>query len=160
MGQLNLGRAPRRRLLFVALLCAGLFAIALQVSAAQAARGFATGLYDGDFADGDTSTQTTAFDRAAQARANYTLVYVDWSRVAPYSRPVGFVPTNPADPNYNWATVDAAVRDASARGLTVMLAVVRAPAWAEGPGRPSQDVAPVGTWRPNPVDVGEFSRAI
>ncbi len=99
-------------------------------------------------------------DRSAQARAGFVLVYVDWSVVAPYNRPVGFVPSNPADPNYDWSAVDAAVRDASARGLKVLMAVTRAPAWAEGPGRPSETDAPAGTWKPNAADLGAFTSAI
>ena len=63
-----------------------------------------------------------------------------------------------ADPNYDWSAVDAAVRDASARGLKVLMAVTRAPAWAEGPGRlprltrrPEPGSRTPLTWAPSPA---------
>jgi hypothetical protein len=161
MGQLTLGRAGRRVLLMAAVLCAATLALGHQASSAQAARGFVTGIYEPDYTSDDPAAQILAFNRSVQARAGIVLVYVDWSSVAPYySKPSGFDAANPADPNYDWKAVDAAVRDASARRLTVLLAVTRAPAWAEGPGRASQDDAPAGTWKPNAGDLGAFARAI
>src|ERR671930_1420973 len=121
MGQTALGGA-RRTLAVALVVCAG--ALALLAPSAHAARGFETGIYEPDYTSDNSATQTTAFDQSVQARAGFTLIYVDWSRVAP-SDPVGFVPTNPADPNYNWDDVDAAVRDAAARGLKVILGVTR-----------------------------------
>jgi hypothetical protein len=159
MGQLTLGRTGWR-LLTAALICGAAFCVSVQAPPAHAARGFETGIYEPDFTSGEAATQTLAFDRSVQARAGFTLIYVDWSRVAPYSRPAGFVPSNPADPHYQWAAVDKAVRDASARGLKILMGVTRAPDWAEGPGRPSQSDAPAGTWKPNASDLGEFARAI
>lgn len=158
MGQFSLG-GPRRLLLGAALLCA-LTLFVLPATSAQAARGFETGIYEPDYTSSDTATQTLAFSRSVQAEAGFVLIYVDWSTVAPYSKPLGFVASNPADPSYDWAKVDAAVRDASNRGLKIVLGVTRAPAWAEGPGRPSQDDAPAGTWKPNPGDLGDFTKAI
>jgi hypothetical protein len=35
-----------------------------------------------------------------------------------------------------------------------------APTWAEGPGRPSHEVAPPGSWKPYPRPFGEFARAL
>jgi hypothetical protein len=134
--------------------------VALHTSSAQAARGFETGFYEPDYASSDTGIQSLAFDRTAQARAGFALIYVPWNGVAPYNFPLGFDPSNPADPSYSWSAIDAAVRDASARGLKVLLAVTRAPSWAEGPGRPSQDQAPAGTWKPDPAALGEFTHAI
>jgi hypothetical protein len=154
------GRVRRRRLFMIASACAVLLVLALQASASQAARGFETGIYEPDFTSRDAATQTLAFDRSVQTRAGFTLIYVDWSLVAPSSRPAGFVPSDPADPRYRWNAVDAAVRDASARGFKILMGVTRAPNWAEGPGRPSQSEAPAGTWKPNPSDLGEFARAI
>jgi hypothetical protein len=158
MGQTALGGA--RRVLLGAVLASVLAFLALGAGTAHAARGFETGIYEPDFTSTDPSAQTTAFDRSAQARAGFALLYVDWSSVAPYSRPAGFVATNPADPSYHFEKVDAAVRDATSRGLRPVLAVTRAPVWAEGPGRPSRDVAPDGTWKPDPGELGAFTRAI
>jgi hypothetical protein len=150
-----------RWLLAATIAVAALVSISVDAPAAQAAPGMALGLYDPEFTAGG-ATQTVAFDRSVQAHAGIVLIYVRWNSVAPNPRPPGFVATNPADPGYgdNWASTDAAVRDAAARGLTVLLAVTAAPSWAEGPGRPSVAEAPAGSWRPNPGDVGDFARAI
>jgi hypothetical protein len=156
---LALARAPRA-VLAAAVICAAALCASILAAPALAERGFETGLYEPDYTSSDASTQTLAFDRSAQARAGFTLIAVDWSSVAPNSKPLGFVPSNPGDTNYKWGPIDAAVRDASARGLRVLLTVTRAPSWAEGPGRPSPDEAPPGTWRPDPGELGDFTRAI
>jgi hypothetical protein len=136
------------------------FCASVLASQAHAARGFETGIYEPDFTSQDAATQTLAFDRTVQARAGFSLIYVSWSSVAPSSTPLGFHASNPADPNYDWSAIDAAVEDASARGLKILLAVVSAPSWAEGPGRPSSQQAPPGTWKPDPAALGEFTHAI
>lgn len=152
------GGGQRHRLLAAAIGTAALALGLAHAPAAHAVRGFETGLYEPDYTD--EATQTQAFDRSVQARAGYVLIYVGWDTVAPQTRPVGFDPSNPSDPNYKWSGIDAAVRDAKARGLKILMAVTRAPSWAEGPNRPSQSDAPPGTWRPDPTELGEFTRAI
>jgi hypothetical protein len=147
-------------LLLAAVLGAAFLFASLHPSSAHAARGMELGLYDGDFNVPDTTVQTQALDRSAQARAGFVLVYVSWRDVAPASPPPGFAAANPADPAYDFESTDAAVRGAAARGLRVLMAFVNAPSWAEGPDRPPQDKAPEGTWRPNPIDVGDFTRAL
>jgi hypothetical protein len=118
------------------------------------------GLSDPEFNGGDPATQAPAFDRSVQAGAGSVLIFVDWRAVAPATRPPGSSASNPGYAGYNWDSTDTAVRDAAARGLKVLLSVTHAPAWAEGPGRPSLAEAPAGTWRPNPSDIGDFTRAI
>ena len=54
--------------------------------------------------------------------------------------------------------LDAAVRDAAARGLTPLFTVYFAPAWREAPNRPP-GVDP-GTWMPNPDAYGAFAKAL
>ena len=49
------------------------------------------------------------------------------------------------------------MRDAQARGLTVLLTITGAPPWAEGPGRSSS--AAIGTWKPNAAALGDFAVA-
>jgi hypothetical protein len=156
MGQLTVGRG--RAALLAAFVCATAFCA--HATSAHAARGMDVGLYEPDFASTNPAAQTQAFDYAAQARAGFALVYVNWSRVAPFTRPAGFDAANPADPRYKWESTDAAVRDAQARGMKVLLAFVHAPSWAEGPGRPAEAQAPSGTWEPNPSDVGDFTKAL
>jgi hypothetical protein len=155
----TLAKAGRTGLLAAIVGVAILFA-SVHAPAAQAARGMELGIYDGDFVSGDLGTRTTVLNEAVQARAGWVLLYVAWSAVAPHTLPAGFAPSNPADPNYNFDSIDAAVRDANARGLKVLMAITNAPAWAEGPDRPSEDKAPPGTWKPNPADLGSFVRAI
>src|SRR5262245_14892015 len=111
MVEVHLLRAPRAALA-ASLICASLLCACIQASPALAARGFSTGLYEPDYTSPDAATQTSAFDGSVEARAGYTLIYVDWSGVAPPTEPVGFVPTNPADPSYHWSAIDAAVVDA------------------------------------------------
>src|SRR5262245_49008663 len=125
MGQLTLGRA--RRALLAAFVSAA--ALCAHTTSAHAARGLTLGIYEPDFATTSTAAQTQAFANAAQARAGFALVYVNWSNVAPNSRPPGFDATNPADPRYQFQSIDDAVRDATARGMKVLLAFVNAPAW-------------------------------
>jgi hypothetical protein len=157
MGRLTTGRAPRA--LLAAAVCTAMFC-AWQASAAHAARGFDTGIYEPDYTSSDPAVQTQAFDRTQQAHAGSVIIYVDWSGVAPYSEPAGFDASNPADPHYDWTKTDAGVKDAAARGFRIVIAIVRAPSWAEGPGRPSQTDAPAGTWKPDPGALGDFTRAI
>jgi hypothetical protein len=85
------------------------------------------------------------------------LLDVDWRGVAPASLTVGFNPSNPGDPRYNWRSIDYAVR-AVGSGLSVALMISDAPSWAEGAGRPP--TATPGTWRPDPVAYGQFMTAI
>jgi len=160
MPRLIQGGTVGRALLAAMLLCAAFAAMAAHAPNANAARGLDLGFYDGEFGSGDPATQTSAFDHAVQAHAGWALIYVGWSAVAPATKPNGFNPRNPADPRYNWDATDAAVRDANARGLKVLLSVTRAPAFAEGPGRPSESDAPPGTWKPNPADLADFTDAI
>jgi hypothetical protein len=154
------GGARKRGLLATAIGLVTLAAALAHAPVAHGARGFETGIYEPDYTSGNTAVQSLAVARTAQARAGFALVYVAWNGVAPYRKPPGFVASDPEDPNYSWGPIDSAVRDASARGLKVLLAITRAPDWAEGPGRPSQADAPAGSWKPDPTALGEFTRAI
>ena len=72
-----------------------------------------------------------AAEKARDAGARMVGISVPWSEVAPEQRPSSWQPGDPADPNYDWARVDAAVTDAVAGGLTPLLRVEEAPAWAQ-----------------------------
>jgi aryl-phospho-beta-D-glucosidase BglC (GH1 family) len=93
--------------------------------------------------------------RMVSAGAGAALINVNWAGVAP-QQPL--VPESPADPAYHFATVDQQVRDATVAGLQVILDFAHAPAWAEGPDRPSYVEA--GTWKPDPAAVGDFAEAL
>ncbi|MHB8468461.1 MAG: hypothetical protein ACYDCH_01710 [Gaiellaceae bacterium] len=56
---------------------------------------------------------------------------VDWSLVAPTTRPPNFQAGNPDDPAYNWSGVDSEVNLAVAHHLQPLLTVFKAPRWAE-----------------------------
>jgi hypothetical protein len=114
------------------------------------------------FKDPDPSVRNLWLDRASQAGAGIVLLGAGWSNVAPTRPPAGFNPRNPADPAYAWGALDAAVRDATAKGFEVMLLVTRAPPWAEGPDRPDlpvEDLEP-GAWKPDPGALGDFATAV
>jgi hypothetical protein len=149
-----------RGLMVAAIAAAALAMFSMHPPAAHAAGGLELGLSDPEFNGGDPPTQALAFDRSVQAGAGSVLIFVDWRAVAPATRPSGSSASNPGFAGYNWTSTDTAVRDAAARGLRILLVVTHAPAWAEGPGRPSLAEAPAGTWKPNPSDVGDFTRAI
>ena len=79
----------------------------------------------------ETSTLQLARASGATTRA-YQRLLAD-SSPAPGRR----APTDPLDPAYEWSSVDAAVTEARALGMSVLLSCPRAPPWAEEPGRPA-----------------------
>jgi hypothetical protein len=130
-------------------------ALALVALAATAwAKPLQTGFADPLFSSGDPGTRATWLDRARKARAKVIRIDVSWRSVAPAAEPSD--PTDPAA--YDWGTIPAAVEDADARGLKVLLTVSSAPDWAEAPGRPPS--VPPGTWRPDASKFGQFGRAL
>ena len=124
-------------------------------SSAVAVRGLETGFGDGSYVSGDPGTRDAAFDRTLESGATLTRLSVIWSDIA---RAVPQNPRDPADPAYDFATLDAAISDAAERGLDVILTPTRAPAYAEGPGRPAD--APAGTWKPDPAAFADFGAAL
>ncbi len=79
------------------------------------------------------SDPTTAFLRARQTGATMVRLLVSWRDVAPVDRPVGFDPTNPADPAYTWTAIDRQVTGAVSAGLQPILVLQIAPDWASVP---------------------------
>jgi hypothetical protein len=144
----------------LALALVGLALGAGATGAAAAPRGLELGVTDPALTGTDVGLREEWMSRAASARANIAMLGVDWSRVAPVRRPAGFDPADPADPAYRWEALDGAVRTAVAHGVQPLLNIDVAPAWAEGPNRPSLAVAPAGTWLPQPGELGSFARAI
>jgi hypothetical protein len=101
------------------------------------------------FTDSRPGERADAFREARLAGARVVRITLDWSLVAPGggAKPAGFDAADPGDPAYRWGYVEDAVRDAARRRLRVVLAVVRAPAWAQQAGRP------------DPAELGDFVRA-
>jgi hypothetical protein len=138
------------------LLLAGLISASVADSA-SAARGLALGITDPLYTDSDAPTRALWLDRTASTGANLVLIGATWDQIAPESVPAGFNPRNPADPAYNWGVLDAAVREATVRRLSVAILVTGAPIWAQGADRPADAK---GSWKPDPAAVGDFGAAI
>jgi len=147
--------ARRRRLLGVLAL---VLALALSAAGAAEAHGFMTGFADGVYLN--PKSGDLWLDRTVSAGASFVLLPVSWPAIEPSPPAPGSDPSNPANPALHWGTLDHAVREAVARGLTVAFTVAGAggPAWADGSGRPAS--APVGTWRPNARAFAAFAKAV
>ncbi|MGD0167514.1 MAG: cellulase family glycosylhydrolase [Gaiellaceae bacterium] len=96
------------------------------------------------------------FEHMRSAGANLVRINVYWSTVAPPTEPAGFKPRDPADPNYQWQSIDDAVKAATDSGLEPILLFVSAPTWAEGANASSFDA---GTDEPSPSALGDFATA-
>ncbi len=142
-------------------LAAALGAIALAPGAAQAQ--FELGLQDTGFQVGGSNPAAQTAYRALRAIDGSTIrVGLEWAAVAPggNTEPAGFHPANPADPKYNWAATDGALRSAAQRHARVVLTVSTLPAWAEQSGQPASIRKHFpGTWDPNPRQYGAFAHA-
>jgi hypothetical protein len=99
-----------------------------------------------------------ALSRIRAAGASVVRIPVEWRYTVSPDPPAGFDASDPASPAYDFAAVDAAVRDTAATGLTPLLVVSRAPAFAEAPSR--WRYAYPGSWAPDPVAFGEFATAV
>src|SRR3712207_663363 len=149
-------RRPRTLVFLAMLSLASIEAGTVAARAATPVRGLSDDLA---FTDSRPGPRALAFETARRAGARVVRITLDWSLVAPAGdvKPTGFDPADPADRAYRWGYIEDAVRDARRERLGVVLVVVRAPRWAEGPGRPAG--APPGSWRPDPVELGAFVRA-
>lgn len=123
-------------------------------TASAAPRGLDLGFLDGTFSSPDPMQRAAWFDDARSVGAGVVRIELSWNGAAP-TRPADA--ENPADAAYRWGVTDAAVQDATARGLRVLLSINGAPPWAEGPRRPQS--ANFGTWKPNPQALGQFAGA-
>jgi hypothetical protein len=163
MTSISVNPVARRTLGTVALaVAASALALAAFPSAADTAPGpgnkkqpLKLGLADPVFSQ-DAATRAFWLDRAAQGDVDTIRLLANWRSIAGNQPPAD--PTNPSDPSYDWDRLDAAIRDAAARGFEVLITINVAPNFAEGPDRPPG--APVGSWRPQPHRLAEFSQAI
>jgi hypothetical protein len=101
---------------------------------------------------------TTQFERIRAAGAKYVQIRMYWSTVAPpgSKKPSGFQPADPADPKYRWSGYDNMVQEATAAGLKPILAITKAPRWAEGSFSGSEDD---GAFKPSPSAFAQFLTA-
>ncbi len=123
--------------------------------------GLDVGFVDGQFSDNlltssDPAVRKKWFKRLKGANASYARINVYWSQTTGPNPPAS--PTDPADPSYDWTIIDDAVKSAKKVHAQVVLTVLGAPTWAEGPNRPA-DVR-TGAWRPDAARLGDFARAL
>jgi hypothetical protein len=106
----------------------------------------------------DASVREQALARIRATGASVVRIPVEWRYIVTPAPPADFDARDPASPAYDFTEVDAAVRDTVAAGLTPLLVVTRAPAFAEAPHR--WPYAYPGSWAPNPAAFGEFATAV
>jgi hypothetical protein len=121
--------------------------------------GLARGISDSALLlSGNPEVRALALSRIRATGASVVRIPVEWRYIVSPDPAAGFAAGDPASPAYDFAAVDAAVRDTVAAGLTPLLVVSRAPAFAEAPNRWAY--AYPGSWAPNPVAFGEFATAV
>jgi hypothetical protein len=123
-------------------------------SASAETRPIQVGFYDTVFESADPLERAAWLDRARDIGSGVVRLNLWWPQVAT-TRPAN--PTDPADPAYRWAAVDASVADATARGLRVLHSIETTPTWAEQGERPAS--ARAGSWQPDPAALGAFAGA-
>lgn len=80
-----------------------------------------------------TDAQVNAvFRRIRDLGATAVRLTISWRDVAPADRSAEFHPKDPSDAGYNWGTADRAISLAAENGLTPLVDVLTAPAWAGG----------------------------
>jgi hypothetical protein len=145
----------RARLLAIGLAAAAAFCAAVPTSAP--AQPLTTGFSDFQAYCCDPAEMKVAFEHSRAAGTKVVRLNVSWDSIAPSSsRPMGFDPRNPADPNYYWVYLDLEVRLAVEAGLEPILSVADAPPWAEG----SEAGFPKGTRHPDAGEYGAFAEAL
>jgi hypothetical protein len=104
------------------------------------------------------SVRALAFARIRQAGATIVRIPVDWRATVQPLPAARADLRDPASPAYRFAPLDAVLKQAAAAGLTPLIVVSDAPAFAEAPGR--WRFAYPGTWAPNPEALESFGAAL
>jgi hypothetical protein len=151
-------RPTQRSVAFLLGALAVLIACAIAKPEPAAAQGLEVGFADGLFTSKEGPDRSEWLGRAPETGASIVRLNVRWALSAPKKPPAGFEATNPGAAGYEWATLDAAVREATADGLKILFTVYQAPTWAEGEGRPKK--AEAGSWEPSSGAFGEFAQAL
>ena len=121
--------------------------------------GLVRGISDGVLLESaDPETRTLALERVRATGASVVRIPVDWRELVSSDPPPGFDAADPSEPSYDFTRLDEAVRSAAAAGLTPILVVSHAPAFAEAPGR--WPYAYAGSWAPSPSALGAFAEAL
>jgi hypothetical protein len=103
------------------------------------------------------SSSPLAFEQTRAAGARFVRIALPWAATVPPDAPTGWNPTDPTDPYYDWSVSDEATRQAVAAGLTPVLIVDGAPAWAQRCQAPPYALAP--TCNPDPGALAAFATA-
>src|SRR5204862_3195035 len=99
-------------------------------------------------APGDAAT----YARMRRTGAQVVRLTLSWAGVAPVRRPAHFNATDPSEPTYRWQAFDRELAEAVAAGLTPLVDINSAPAWANQPYDP-------GPGLPDALKLGRFARA-
>ena len=99
-----------------------------------------------------------ALQRIRALGATVVRIPVDWRDLVSPDPPAGFQAGDPSSPLYSFEGLDAAVISAASAGLTPLLVVSHAPAFAEAPDR--WPYAFPGSWAPDPGALEAFARAL
>lgn len=119
--------------------------------AAAAMRPLTTGV--SDVFDNDAM----AFANAQKAGVKRVQTLVRWAQIAPNNEPPNWNPADPADPHYDWKSMDLWVLRAVQAGLTPVLVVYGAPLWTQRcPDSLKDGTAPCN---PDPAALAAFATA-
>ena len=145
-------RAGNIRSRLTALLVTATVAAALAAPGSASARvhGLQLGFTDPDsFQFAAPADRQVAFGQAKAAGTSLIRISIGWDQLSPNAPPNVATAANPDWSGYDWSSLDTPVRETVAAGFTPVVVVLTAPRWAEGPNRPSESVAPGGSWRPS-----------
>jgi hypothetical protein len=121
--------------------------------------GLARGVSDGTLLLSEhAEVRDLALRRIHDTGAAFVRIPVDWRDVVVADPPASFDPSDPASPDYRFGLIDASVDGAVAAGLTPLLVVSHAPAFAEAPHR--WPYAYPGSWAPSPDALRAFAGAL
>ncbi|MEV4420641.1 hypothetical protein AB0L40_11805 [Patulibacter sp. NPDC049589] len=149
------GRLARRLLSVLALLLVAGGA----AEARAASTTLQTGFMDNAVLKLPDADRNAWLGRAKSVGASVMRINLRWDDAARV-RPGPGAGTDPTWVGYDFALVDAQVRSATAAGMSVLLNVGRAPAWAQEGGRPKSFSATTGAWKPDPYAYNEFMTAV
>jgi len=121
--------------------------------------GLARGVSDGTLLLNEhEAVRELALRRIREAGATVVRIPVNWRDRVQAALPASFNADDPASPAYRFGLIDAAVIDTVAAGLTPLLVVSHAPAFAEAPDR--WPYAYPGSWAPSPGALQAFATAL
>jgi hypothetical protein len=136
-------------------------ALAVTASASAAVHSMQLGFTDyGAFENATGADRALALQHAKASGASLIRLGMDWATTSATKPPSLAVERDPNWSGYDWSFTDSTVHDTVAAGLTPLMLVSDAPAWAEGPNRPPVSIKyPTGSWRPSAKDYGAFMQA-